>query len=205
MLSNFIYAKTKALFIKELNANNVPEEAIVFIEDTGEIWNHGMYFSKSQVHIGSEAPEDDSNIKIWLIPDGETESDDPIIIIDSQLSTISTNPVENQAITKALNSKQDNLVSGVNIKKINGVDILGEGEVTIQTGTDITVDSQMDDSSTNPVQNRIVKEYIDDNYNELVSYTDEKASTAETNSKAYTDELVGDIKTLLIEINGEEV
>ena len=44
MLNNFIYAKLKSLFEEKLAANEVPQEAIVFIEDTKEIWNHGTYF-----------------------------------------------------------------------------------------------------------------------------------------------------------------
>lgn len=45
MLENFIYAKDKYAFKKELEAGNILDEAIVFIEDTKEIWNHGTYFS----------------------------------------------------------------------------------------------------------------------------------------------------------------
>lgn len=44
MLNNFIYAKLKSLFEEKLAANEVSQEAIVFIEDTKEIWNHGTYF-----------------------------------------------------------------------------------------------------------------------------------------------------------------
>ena len=44
MLNNFIYAQTKNLFLEQLNAGNILDEAIVFIEDTKEIWNHGHYF-----------------------------------------------------------------------------------------------------------------------------------------------------------------
>jgi hypothetical protein len=47
MLNNFIYAKKKSFFTKELEAGNVLDEAIVFIEDTKEIWNHGTYFDCS--------------------------------------------------------------------------------------------------------------------------------------------------------------
>ena len=43
MLNNFIYAKSKAMF--EERIAEVPNEAIVFIEDTKEIWNHGHYFA----------------------------------------------------------------------------------------------------------------------------------------------------------------
>lgn len=44
MLNNFIYAETKALFLDALNKNEILDEAIVFIEDTKEIWNHGTFF-----------------------------------------------------------------------------------------------------------------------------------------------------------------
>lgn len=44
MLNNFIYAQTKELFLEALGAGNILDEAIVFIEDTKEIWNHGSYF-----------------------------------------------------------------------------------------------------------------------------------------------------------------
>lgn len=51
MLNNFIYAKTKDLFVEQLEAGNVLDEAIVFIEDTKEIWNHGTYFDCSTLNI----------------------------------------------------------------------------------------------------------------------------------------------------------
>lgn len=53
MLNNFIYAKTKDLFLKELEAGNVLDEAIVFIEDTKEIWNHGTYFDGKPVDVSN--------------------------------------------------------------------------------------------------------------------------------------------------------
>lgn len=45
MLNNFIYAETKNLFLEHLNSGNILDEAIVFIADTKEIWNHGTYFA----------------------------------------------------------------------------------------------------------------------------------------------------------------
>jgi hypothetical protein len=48
MLNNFIYAQTKDLFLEALGAGNILDEAIVFIEDTKEIWNHGHYFAGLQ-------------------------------------------------------------------------------------------------------------------------------------------------------------
>lgn len=78
------------------------------------------------------------------------------------------------ATTAQLNSKQDTLVSGTNIKTINGNSLLGEGNITIQAGG--TVDTAMSDTSENAVQNKVIKKYIDD--------------------------LVGNILTQLQEING---
>lgn len=78
------------------------------------------------------------------------------------------------ATTAQLNSKQDTLVSGTNIKTINGNSLLGEGDITIQAGG--TVDTEMSNTSENAVQNKVIKKYIDD--------------------------LVGNILTKLQEING---
>lgn len=44
MLENNIYSESKALFLEELEANNIPEHAVVYIEDTKEIYTHNTYF-----------------------------------------------------------------------------------------------------------------------------------------------------------------
>lgn len=51
MLNNFIYAQSKALFEQQIDAGNILDEAIVFIEDTKEIWNHGTYFAGEGVNV----------------------------------------------------------------------------------------------------------------------------------------------------------
>lgn len=67
------------------------------------------------------------------------------ITIDDALSTTSHNPVENRVITTALedvgntlsslvetvNGKQDTLVSGQNIKTLNGMSLVGGGQITL--------------------------------------------------------------------------
>lgn len=83
-------------------------------------------------------------------------------------------PKGEYATTSQLSGKQDTLVSGTNIKTVNGNSLLGEGDITIQSGG--TVDTEMSDTSTNAVQNKVIKKYIDD--------------------------LVGNILTQLQEING---
>ena len=45
MLNNFIYTDKKSLFELELESGNILDESIVFIKDTQQIWNHGVYFN----------------------------------------------------------------------------------------------------------------------------------------------------------------
>lgn len=59
LLENFIYSETKDLFIAQLEAGNVLDEAIVFIEDTKEIWNHGTYFNCAEFDISNLVTKDE--------------------------------------------------------------------------------------------------------------------------------------------------
>ena len=82
--------------------------------------------------------------------------------------------ISDLATKQEIAGKQDTLVSGTNIKTINGNSVLGAGDITIQAGG--TIDTAMSDTSENAVQNKVIKKYIDD--------------------------LVGNILTQLQEING---
>ena len=77
------------------------------------------------------------------------------------LNTTSDNMVNaiNEVNTLAKN-KQDKLTSGTNIKTINNQSLLGSGNIEISAPS-ITVDTTMSDTSTNPVQNKVIKAYID--------------------------------------------
>lgn len=110
------------------------------------------------------------------------------------------------------NNKQDKLVSGTSIKTINGVDILNSGDLELATKEELSnafevyigeeeptsdaaelwidesdegdspesvIDTEMSDVSTNAVQNRVIKLYV--------------------------DSVVGNINTILDNINGEEI
>ena len=79
----------------------------------------------------------------------------------SELNTISKKlvPAINEVNTLAKN-KQDKLTSGTNIKTINNQSLLGSGNIEISAPS-ITVDTTMSDTSTNPVQNKVIKAYID--------------------------------------------
>ena len=75
------------------------------------------------------------------------------------------NLVLNEMVSVVDDEKQDLLMDGVNIKTINGQKILGRGNITIEGGEggggSITLDSEMSDTSTNAVSNKVIKEYVD--------------------------------------------
>ena len=57
-----------------------------------------------------------------------------VVEVDTSLSSTSKNPVQNKVVTSALSNKQDKLISGTNIKTINGQSILGSGNIEISGG-----------------------------------------------------------------------
>lgn len=80
---------------------------------------------------------------------------------DNDLNTTSKDLIGaiNEVNTLAKN-KQDKLTSGTNIKTINNQSLLGSGNIKISAPS-ITVDTTMSDTSTNPVQNKVIKAYTD--------------------------------------------
>ena len=136
---------------------------------------------------------------------------------------------EGYATKEELATKQDSLVSGHNIKTINGQDVLGQGNIEISGGG--TVDSELSETSENPVQNKVITTALNGKQDSLVSGTtiktingnsilgegnieitggtvDTTMSDTSENAvqnkviKAYVDGLVGDINSVLTRING---
>lgn len=136
---------------------------------------------------------------------------------------------EGYATKEELATKQDSLVSGHNIKTINGQDVLGQGNIEISGGG--TVDSELSETSENPVQNKVITAALNGKQNSLVSGTtiktingnsilgegnieitggtvDTTMSDTSENAvqnkviKTYVDGLVGDINSVLTRING---
>lgn len=82
------------------------------------------------------------------------------ITVDQTLDTQSTNPVQNSVITTELNKKITN-PSGAQSGQFlswNGTSFVW---ATPSGGSSITIDSTLSDSSTNPVQNKVIKEELD--------------------------------------------
>ena len=99
------------------------------------------------------------------------------------------------ATTAQLNGKQDTLVSGTNIKTINGNSLLGEGDITIEGGSSITIDTELSETSVNPVQNKVINTAL----NNKVDLTVYNAKIAELEA------MIGQISTKIDEINGETI
>ena len=145
-----------------------------------------------------------------------------------ELNNLSLAP-EGYATKEELATKQDSLISGHNIKTINGQDVLGQGDIEISGGG--TVDSELSETSENPVQNKVITAALNGKQDSLVSGTtiktingnsilgegnieitggtvDTTMSDTSENAvqnkviKAYVDGLVGDINSVLTRING---
>ena len=81
------------------------------------------------------------------------------IITDQQYDPTSENAQSGIAVTEAISSKQDTLISGKNIKTINGESILGSGNIEIEIPT-ITVDQRYASSSSNAQSGTAVAEVV---------------------------------------------
>lgn len=87
----------------------------------------------------------------WNVASGKQSINIPLTDIFNPSNYYSKSQVDT-----LLAGKQATLVSGTNIKTINNQSILGSGNITIDPGTQITVDDAMSSSSENPVQNKVI-------------------------------------------------
>lgn len=102
MLNNFIYAKQKSLFEEKLNAGEVLDEAIVFIEDTKEIWNHGEYFSCAIAAVDATDELDDVETTNYLKFVSQDLTEEQKEQVRYNIGAVSADYV-NSMITQALN------------------------------------------------------------------------------------------------------
>lgn len=86
-------------------------------------------------------------------------------ITDEELDDRLTGYYLDGEVDELLSDKQDILVSGTNIKTINGESVLGSGNIKLQA--EITVDSALSTASTNPVQNKVIAAKVNDITNNL--------------------------------------
>lgn len=120
--------------------------------------------------------------------------------VDNALSATSTNPVQNKVVTAAINTKAGKsaatqsaagLMSAADKAKLDGI---------AAGANKITIDSTMSGSSVNPVQNKVIKQYVDDKVasagsNITVDATLNATSTNPVQNKVIKSALDGKLST----------
>lgn len=77
----------------------------------------------------------------------------------SQVVDAKNNVYTKTQVDNLLSNKQNILVSGTDIKTVNGNSLLGSGNINIDSsGETISIDSEVSDSSENPIQNKVIYE-----------------------------------------------
>lgn len=110
------------------------------------------------IHIknsGLSSNTDASDTIVWNTNGGKTNLSAYTLQSDYS-SFIKRVGEEVLTLENEISERQDELVSGVNIKTINNQSLLGKGNIDISGGASITVDSELSTSSTNPVQNKVI-------------------------------------------------
>ena len=152
------------------DASSIPTKTSQLANDTGFVTSTEVsttYATKAEVPTKTSQLTNDSQY--------QTKAN-----LDTALAT--------KADKSSLASKQDKLVSGTNIKTINNQSILGSGNISIESGTSITVDSALSTTSENPVQNKVITNTLQTKAN--ASDIPTKVSQLENDSKFATQEAV---------------
>ena len=112
--------------------------------------------------------------------------------VDTELSETSENAIANSTVSRALAKKQDLLMNGINIKTINGQNVLGRGNIEIEGGSGgITEEKEVYIGSDEPTDEN-VKLWID---------TDEEEEGGGGASVEVIDNLESDSTTAALSAN----
>lgn len=129
--------------------------------------------------------------------------------VDQTYTPESENAQSGKAVAEAINSKQDTLISGTNIKTINGNSILGNGNISIEGGSSssIIVDQTYSPNSENAQSGKAVAEavaskanitYVDSSINELNSRFPSIKTVMDEVAVASTQYYLGEVTELNI-------
>lgn len=142
-----------------------------------ELWQPNTEYKVGDVVVEQLAmgPQNVSNILVCI--QNHTSGDDmfdtvtavdywdfnPIIALNSSFATCDNNGnyiIDTYATKEELGSKQDMLVSGENIKTINGQSLLGDGNIDIETDSATIIDQTYNPESENAQSGKAVAEAI---------------------------------------------
>lgn len=178
------------------NSADVPTNT-QFNNLSGEVANKA---DKTSVYTKAEADEkfatnvELNHVKAELATKADTSSLNDYAL-KSEITGLATKeeladyqPIGDYATTTQLNSKQDTLVSGQNIKTINGQSVIGEGNIYIKEGG--TIDSELSTDSENAVQNKVITNALNDKASktELSNVSTSKANKADVYTKQEIDD-----------------
>ena len=139
-------------------ASNTDLQSVSGVVDTKLATNDfNTYSSATQTTLNGKANASDLQALESVVDTKANASD-----LDA-LTSVVNGKADTTAMTQALSTKQDTLVSGTNIKTINNTSILGSGNIEIQ----VEVDDELDIDSPNAVANSAITKAIQDN--ELVT------------------------------------
>ena len=198
--------KTVELTQAEYDALSPKDPNVFYIITDAEAGDLSNYYTKSEtdglldtkLDVTAYTPTDLSNYYTKSETSGATEISTALSSKADTATTYTKTETDN-AITAATSTKQDTLVSGTNIKTINGETLLGEGNITIEGGSGggMTEDDELllSTALTDLNDRKIDASEVKSNYQIKGDYA----------TKNYVTTALEPYETKLDEINTEEV
>ena len=138
-------------------ANRIVKGALDLKADKSEIPDMAGYSTTEQMNTAiSTATSGKADKSEIPTKTSQLTNDSGFLTSHQSLSDYYTKTESNQLLA----NKQDSLVSGTNIKTVNNQSILGEGNITIEAGSQITVDSEITENSQNPVTSAAIYQMV---------------------------------------------
>lgn len=169
-VDNLVNYYTKAETYTQTEVNNlISQLTSISFEVVSQLPLSGEPNKIYLVASSSPGSQDSYDEYIWVNSSwekiGNTDINlDNYITID-YLNSILSQYVTQSSLTELLNTKQDTLISGTNIKTINGQSILGEGNIEIQGGSSsipvATQDTLGGILATDSGENEDISAYVD--------------------------------------------
>lgn len=138
-------------------ANRIVKGALDLKADKTEIPDMDGYSTTEQMNTAiSTATSGKADKSEIPTKTSQLTNDSGFLTSHQSLSDYYTKTESNQLLA----NKQDSLVSGTNIKTVNNQSILGSGNITIEAGSQITVDTEITENSQNPVTSAAIYQMV---------------------------------------------